>query len=163
MKTVLLMRHAKSSWAESGLSDHERPLNDRGEMAAARMGRLLVQQNLSPDAILHSTAARARDTARRAAKAGALSASLEARRELYLAAPEAYIAVLQALPSRVGCVLVVGHNPGLEELVTTLSGRHERMPTAALAELSLDIGEWPELGLATPLAAFRVFRPKELD
>jgi len=163
MKTLLLMRHAKSSWAETGQSDHERPLNERGEKAAKRMGRLLIEQNLRPDAILHSTAVRARDTASRVAKAGALTATLDARRELYLAAPDVYVAVLHTLPSPSGCALVVGHNPGLEELVARLAGQHESMPTAALAELRLDISEWPELSLGTEVEAVRMFRPKELD
>lgn len=163
MKTLLLMRHAKSSWAAPGLADHDRPLNERGETASLRMGRLLVERNLRPDALLHSTALRAVQTAHRVAKAAGLTVSLDARRELYLAPPHTYIELAQDLPSDVECALLIGHNPGLEELVSSLSGLEQHVPTAALAEVRLNVATWSDLALSPRPEAVQLFRPKELD
>jgi phosphohistidine phosphatase len=163
MKTLLLMRHAKSSWAAPGLADHDRPLNERGERASLRMGRLLVERTLRPDALLHSTALRAVQTALRVVKAGGLAVSLDARRELYLAPPHTYIELARDLPDDVECALLIGHNPGLEELVSSLSGEQQHVPTAALAEVRLNVATWSELTLSPRAEAVRLFRPKELD
>jgi phosphohistidine phosphatase len=163
MKTLLLMRHAKSSWASAGVADHDRPLNERGEKASVRMGQLLRERNLRPDVLLLSTALRAMQTAERVAKAAGLDLPLRTRRDLYLAPPSAYIALAQTLPRDVECALVIGHNPGLEELVAGLAGRHERMPTAALAQASFDVATWADLTLDGAAETVHVFRPKELD
>ena len=163
MKTLLLMRHAKSSWASAGVADHDRPLNERGEKASARMGQLLRERNFRPDVLLLSTALRAVQTAERVAEAAGLQLPLQTRRELYLAPPSTYISLAQQLPRDARCALLIGHNPGLEELVASLAGRHERMPTAALAEIPLNLATWAELSLDGPGEGVRVFRPKELD
>lgn len=163
MKTLLLMRHAKSSWANVGVADHDRPLNDRGEKASVRMGRLLLERNLCPHAIVHSTARRARQTAERVAEASGFTLPLDARQELYLAPPRAYVAVALTLGDDVERALLIGHNPGLEELVTHLTGEEQHMPTAALAEVRLNLTTWAELSLSVRPEAVRVFRPKELD
>lgn len=165
MKTLLLMRHAKSSWASAGLADHDRALNERGEKASVRMGQLLRERNLRPDVLLLSTARRAVQTAERVAKTAGMPVPLQTRAELYLAPPSTYISIAHRLPSDARCALLIGHNPGLEELVTSLARRHERMPTAALAEITLNIETWAELSLdgPEPGVEVQVFRPKELD
>jgi phosphohistidine phosphatase len=163
MKTLLLMRHAKSSWADGDLADHDRPLNERGETASLRMGRLLVELGLRPDVLVHSTALRAVQTAERVVRAAGLSLALDSRRDLYLAPPRTYLAVARELPDDVECALLVGHNPGLEELVSSLAGEHQRMPTAALAEVRLNIATWSDLSQGVRADEVRLFRPKELD
>ena len=162
-KTLLLLRHAKSSWKDESLSDHERPLNRRGPKAAPRMGRLLREEGLVPQRILSSTAVRARTTAWAAAEASGFAGDVSLCPQLYLAPPEVYVDVARGLEGDPGRVLLVGHNPGIEQLVGELTGSDRRMPTAALAVVSLPIARWSELGRKTSGKLVRLWRPKELD
>jgi len=145
MKTLLILRHAKSSWNDAGMSDHDRPLNDRGKEDAPRIGRLLRDQGLEPDLILSSTAKRARSTAKRVVEGGELACSLQLLDELYLASADTYIEVLRRQPAAYERVLVVGHNPGLEELVLLLTGTSLALPTGALVQVEFEIDTWSEL------------------
>lgn len=163
MKTLFLLRHAKSSWDDARLDDHERPLNKRGRKTAPRMGRLLRDEGLSPDAVLSSGAVRAIATARAVCEALGYEGVIDRREELYLAAPGAYLRALEQLPDETERPLVVGHNPGLEDLLEALCGRSERMPTAALAVVELPIERWRDLELDGRARCRRVWRPKELD
>ncbi len=113
MKTIILMRHAKSSWKETDLADHERPLNKRGEKDAPRMGKLLRDHNLVPQVILSSTAVRCSQTAEAVADKIDYKNEVIYSPTLYLAEPQTYLDALQGLSDDVDCVLVVGHNPGL--------------------------------------------------
>ncbi len=165
MKTLLILRHAKSSWTEPELDDHDRPLNDRGRRDAPRMGRLIQRQNLIPDTVLTSTANRARRTAELAIEAWGQPTALTPIENLYLAAPGVYLIWLGQLDSQedpTDRVMVVGHNPGVEELVTLLSGARERMPTAALARIDLPIDSWPEVVSGVEGTLVDLWRPKEL-
>jgi phosphohistidine phosphatase len=146
MKTLLLLRHGKSSWKYESLPDHERPLSRRGIRDAPRMGRLLAERDLCPDHVVSSTAVRAQTTARLAAEAAGYEGAVDLRDELYMSGPEAYLDVLRALPSEAERVLIVGHNPDLEELLHRLTGADEGLPTAALARVSARIQGWKELG-----------------
>ena len=130
MKTLLILRHAKSSWKHPGLADHDRPLNRRGNRDAPRVGLLLRRQGLTPDLIISSTAERARSTAAQVADRSGYGGPVELNRQLYLAEPEAIVDVVRTLGSEASRVLVVGHNPGLEALVAGLAGRAEVLPTA---------------------------------
>lgn len=161
MKTLLLLRHAKSSWAEPDESDHDRPLNDRGKRDAPRVGEFLRDEHLKPDVVLSSTAKRARKTARKALKASGFNTELELVEEFYLATPAAYISKLKGLPDRVDCVLVVGHNPGMAELLETLTQQEHDFPTAALAVLELPVGSWSEFELDTPAKLISFWTPKQ--
>jgi len=163
MKTMLILRHAKSSWANTRLADHDRPLNKRGKTDASRMGVLMRREEIIPDWIISSTAERALATAEAVALALDFEGELEQTRELYLADPEAYIEVCSQLPDQVNQLLVVGHNPGIEELVTLLTGARETMPTAALAQVSLPIANWKELDEATEGKLVNLWWPKALD
>lgn len=145
MKTLLILRHAKSSWANPALSDFERPLKKRGKRDAPRMGRLIRQQDLVPDFILSSPAKRARNTAKAAAEECGYEGEIEYVPEFYPGDPMTHIETLADVPDWCQIVMVVGHNPGLEELIYVLAGESARMPTAALAELSLPIDHWVEL------------------
>lgn len=117
MKSLLILRHAKSSWKHPELSDHNRPLNRRGKNDALRIGKLLKKEKLIPDIIISSTAIRAHVTADTVAKACEYKGEVTLDRSLYAAGPEAYFKVLRSLSDDYLKVLVVGHNPGIEELL----------------------------------------------
>lgn len=163
MKTLLILRHAKSSWEDAGLKDHDRPLNPRGVRDAPRMGRLIVELDLVPDLILSSTAVRARSTAELVAEELEPTPEIEDVRALYFAAADDYLEVLREHAGDAERVMVVGHNPSLTTLVTRLTNALERMPTAALAHVELDIDDWAELDKDTPGELIDVWRPKELE
>jgi phosphohistidine phosphatase len=166
MKTLMLLRHAKSSWADEDLDDHDRPLDPRGEEAAPAMGRLMAEQGLVPELILSSTALRARATAELVASASGFTGEIRLSEELYLAPAGVLLDTVRLAVCGAGDdvsrLLVIAHNPGLENLVAILSGRPERFPTAALAVFDLDIDSWNdlELGVATRLRG--LWRPREL-
>ena len=162
MKTLLVMRHAKSSWDDERLADHDRPLNRRGIKAAKRMGRLLRDEKLLPDLIMSSSALRAKTTAELLAHASNHEGPIRERRELYLAEPAGYIEVLRELGASAERVLVIGHNPGLEELIEALTGDELRMPTAAIAVVSLPISSFADLEAGVEGKLVRRFRAKDL-
>lgn len=126
------------------MSDHERPLNDRGRRDAPRMGRLLRNEGLVPDLIISSTAVRAWRTAEAAAETAGYENELLTTRQLYHAGPEEIAAVARGVPDEVKRLLLVGHNPGMSEMVDWVTGLPEALPTAALAQLSLPIQRWAE-------------------
>jgi phosphohistidine phosphatase len=161
MKSLILLRHAKSSWADPGISDYDRPLNDRGKRDAPRVGEVFVERGISPGLVLSSSAKRARKTARKLLDASGLDVELRLLDEFYLAAPETYIRELQKLPDDIQQVVVVGHNPGLEELVRSLVGRHEHLPTAALVLMELPIDSWTELRINTAGSLAWIWTPSQ--
>lgn len=163
MKTLLLMRHAKSSWDDDGVSDHDRPLNSRGERSAPQMAAILVHGAITPDLILSSTALRARSTAFAVAEAFDWKPELRLRRGLYMASPAQILEEISGVSDEVGCLLVVGHNPGTEELVSDLSAMRQAMPTAAIAQFSLAVDDWAEVGPAPGAELVHVWRPREVD
>lgn len=164
MKTLMLLRHAKSSWKDSDVEDHERPLNKRGKTTAPRMGRLLSKEGLLPDLILSSTAVRARDTAKALAKAASFKGPIELLEGLYLATAGKLMDEAQShTPDSVGRLLLVGHNPGMEDLVEILSGKREAFPTGALAVFEVGIPRWKDLELGVETKLLRVYRPKEME
>lgn len=162
MKTLLLLRHAKSSWANDRLSDFDRPLNDRGRGDAPRMGRLLSRLDMVPDLIISSAAKRAATTAELVAVSAGYGEEIRYTEALYLAEAEEYLTVARRVDDGVTTLMLVGHNPGLEELVTHLAGHDERMPTAALAAFRLSIDTWQKVGEQTTRELLGVWRPKEL-
>lgn len=163
MKTLLILRHAKSSWDNAHLADHERPLNERGQRDAPRMGRLLRSSGLVPDLIVSSSAERALTTAEAVALACDYDKPIHVTRRLYHALPDAYLAAVREFAQDEERVMVVGHNPGIEDLVERLGGELQRMPTAALAQVEFDISYWLELKEDAPCRLINLWRPKELD
>lgn len=145
MRYLFILRHAKSSWDNARLADHDRPLNERGLRDGPYMGQLLRREGLLPDLIITSTAERALQTAEMVALACGYDRELQVTRHFYLAGPESYLTTLRQLPGEVQSAMVVGHNPGMEELLERLTGRSEAMPTAALAHLELPITHWADL------------------
>jgi len=162
MKTLLILRHAKSGWDDPDLPDHDRPLTERGKKDAKRIGQLLLERGLVPDQVLSSTAKRARKTAGHVAKACRYAGEVEQTKRLYLASPPQIMEVLREVGDEHATVLVVAHNPGLEELVRQLTGQPEPMPTATLAQVSVDIGSWQSLSVPSGGRLVHVWRPKEL-
>ena len=150
MKTLLILRHAKSSWKHDHLADHDRPLKKRGEADAVKMGECIRRQNLTPDLIISSTAKRARATAILAAEACHYDNEIKQTRAFYGAEPADYIRVLRQLDGGYQCVMIVGHNPGLESLLETFTDAFESLPTAALAQVDLPIESWQDLTEDTP-------------
>jgi phosphohistidine phosphatase len=127
------------------------------------MGRLLVAENLVPELIISSTATRAKSTAQAVAAAAGYPAEIHYSRELYLADPDTYLEVAAAVDDRYQCLMLVGHNPGLEELVADLSGSEERMTTAALACVRLPISKWREISPSMSIDSLQIWRPKEIS
>lgn len=162
MKQLLVLRHAKSSWKDESLRDFDRPLNKRGKKDAPRMGELLANLDLRPDLIITSAATRARLTAEAVADNSGYDGDIEATRALYMAMPDDYVAVLNQVADLNSLVMVVGHNPGIEDFVHDLAGGWERMPTAALAHIELEIETWKSLDLDTPGKLLNIWLPKEL-
>jgi len=163
VKTLLLLRHAKSSWKDPALADHDRPLKKRGRRDAPKIGRLLVERGIVPGLILTSSAARARETAEAVRGASGETAELRELRELYAALPPDYARLLRAVPDGREPVMVVGHNPALEELLEALTGVQETLPTAALARIEIPIEHWERLELDGSGRLVRIWRPRELD
>ena len=162
MRTLLVLRHAKSSRKHPELADHDRPLSKRGKRDAPRMGKLIQRRRLTPALIISSTARRARWTADEVADWCAYDGAVHLERRLYLAGPGAVIDVARDLAGSATRVLVVGHNPGLEELIARLTGRSEIFPTAALARIDLPIDDWKELRSTVKGRLVNLWRPKEL-
>jgi phosphohistidine phosphatase len=163
MKTLLLLRHAKSSWKQPEMNDHERPLNKRGKKEAPQVGRYLKANNLVPDLILSSTARRAHDTALAVAKESGFAKPIEMCQDLYMSEPACYLDILQRLPDSVNRVLVVGHNPDLDALLTLLTDVTQHMATAALAHIDLPITSWAELNEATDGRLKNLWAPHEQE
>ncbi len=161
MKTLLLMRHAKSSRDDPGTADHERPLNDRGRRDAPTMGSRLASAGLIPDGVLSSDALRARQTAEAAAAAAGFRKSIRYLASLYAAEPAACLAALRELPDDENRVLLIGHNPETEDLIKLLTGQEVAMPTAAIAHLDLPIERWSDLTSQTRGELVKVLRPKD--
>jgi phosphohistidine phosphatase len=162
MKTLLVLRHAKSSWDDSALDDHERPLNQRGRRDAPRMGKLMREYGLIPDVVISSDAVRARLTADAVAEAASFTGEIRRDSHLYLAGPADILSLLQRVREDAQTVMIVGHNPGLEQLVEQLTGKPQDLPTAALAQIGLPIDQWRDLKRSTRGTLVGLWRPKEL-
>jgi phosphohistidine phosphatase len=163
MKTLLLLRHAKSSWKDDSLEDHDRPLNDRGKTEAPKIGQLLLDQHLLPDMILSSDAKRCRRTIEKVCETAGYRGETILTSELYLANPATYLKVVSRLPEQIARVLVVGHNPGMEQLLELLTERYEPMTTAALARIDLaGLQRWSAIDAATRGELVKLWQPMEL-
>ena len=162
-RELLILRHAKSSWAEEGLDDWERPLNERGERDAPRVGKRLREESLLPDLIITSDAVRAETTARTVARAAGYAGRIVLAPELFHASPGAIIDVIRNIDaSNARTIMIVGHNPGLEELVAQLTGERIDLPTAALVHISLPVDEWLDVSAARDATLLDVWRPRDL-
>lgn len=162
MKHLLLLRHAKSDWGNAALHDLERPLNRRGLEAAPRIGRVLGEQQARPTLVLCSPAVRTRETATLALAAANSDAPVHFDERIYEAPASRLLEVLADADDAHAAVLLIGHNPGLSELLAHLTQDARAMPTAALAVISLDIENWAAIDRARGRLEMFV-KPRDLD
>ena len=162
MKTLLVMRHAKSSWKTEGMADQDRPLNERGKRDAPRMGQWLKEQGIHPECILSSSAKRARKTAKAVAEVLGCEDAIDVRDELYGAGPDEYILLLRALPDSVGTVLIVAHDPTVSHFVSAHAGTLTEMPTGAIAQFNVPVEFWKNFGPSTKCELRDYWTPKSL-
>ncbi len=162
-KTLIIMRHAKSSWDNPGLADYDRPLNKRGLRDASRMAQWLSESELIPDQVIASAACRANQTASIVTNELALETDIFETRDLYLSDYDAYLEQVSYLPNNVETVLVIGHNPTMESLVYLLSGESVSMPTAAIAVIQLPIDTWSDQVTSASANLVKHVFPKSLD
>lgn len=162
MKVLLLLRHAKSSWELAGISDHDRPLNNRGKRDAPRMGKVLFEEGIVPEIIISSSAIRARSTAKKVSKSSHYKGQVIIESSLYRGGPMEYLNVLRRQPDQARTVLMVGHNPDIEELLEMLTRKEVIMPTCGLAAVNLPVERWMKLTNSIKAELRKVWRPKEL-
>src|SRR4051812_11043970 len=172
VRTILLLRHAKSAWGQAGLDDHERPLNGRGQRAAEAMADYIVEKAPRPELILCSTALRTRQTlAPLVQRLAAPAPPISLEKGLYLASEQALLARLRAVDETIRTVLLIGHNEGIGVLAAALAGTgalgtlaalQEKFPTGALATLRV-VGDGYWRDLAPGVAELLAFvRPRDL-
>jgi phosphohistidine phosphatase len=154
MKTIYMLRHAKSSWDDSSLPDHDRPLSDRGRAAAPRMGAYMDEAGYLPDLVLCSTSTRTRQTLDAVLSELGAEPAIEFQEELYLAGPGEMVDLVRSVPDTVESVLMVGHNPGTGMVAAALSGdgpperihlMRAKFPTAGLAIIELSVDRWKDV------------------
>ena len=150
MKTLLVMRHAKSDWGAAFADDHERPLARRGVRAARRMGRFVAEAGVAPELVISSTAVRALTTAELAAEAGDWGCPIVTTGDFYASDAVSVLERVGETEAGVERLLIAGHEPTSSALVTWLIGDGRvRMPTAAVACLDLPHGGWADLAPGT--------------
>ena len=161
MKTLFLVRHAKSSPASPPLPDRERPLDDRGRHDAPKMGQRLAKSGVKkPDLLVSSPALRALTTAQLIAdEIGYQREDIVVDERLYASSPDNLLAVIGALDDKLDRVMLVGHNPEFTELAHRLSSEITDMPTCAVAEFRFDATAWADVGEVAP-AKVRMDVPK---
>lgn len=142
MKTLYLLRHAKSGWNDPGLQDFDRPLNASGRETAPLVGRFLQKRKLRVDLIVSSPAERARQTATLVKEAAGLSAELLYDGRIYEADAARLLEVVTGAGETADALMLVGHNPGMEELLRLLTGEERQMRTATLACVALEVEKW---------------------
>jgi phosphohistidine phosphatase len=146
MKKLILMRHGKSSWKETNLSDFDRPLKKRGQRDVPLMAKLLQEEELVPELILSSPAARCRETVALANESFGLSEEkIIWIKDLYMADAEDYLEALEKYAGSEKTVMICGHNPSLEGLLQVVTGNFDALSTAGVAYLKLDIHNWKDV------------------
>jgi phosphohistidine phosphatase len=144
MRTLYLLRHAKSSWKDASLSDFERPLKGRGREAAQRIGERLAQEKLKAPWVICSPAVRTRETAEIVLKSAKLRVEERFDERIYEASIRDLLQVVEEIPDEKSVVILIGHNPGFEELLSFLTNESRRMPTCALAKIKFDVS-WKDI------------------
>jgi len=168
MHTLYLLRHAKSSWSDPTLPDHERPLARRGRRDAKRIAKHLVRLGIEPELVLCSSAERTRETLELLRSALGATPKVRLEEELYAASSDELLERIRAVPEAVASLMLIGHNPGLHQLALVLASTgaeldrlEAKFPTGALATLSLANTTWSQLSRADAVLAAYVV-PKQL-
>lgn len=163
MKSVYLLRHAKSDWSGDYSTDHERPLSKRGRQAATTIGRFLSAIRQPPEAVITSTAVRARTTVEIAASSGGWSCPILEKPALYGGSTEEVLMAIRGAPAATGRLLLAGHEPVWSDAVSRLAGGGAvNMVTAAVARVDLSIDSWEQAGFGLGTLAWLV-TPKLLQ
>ncbi|HJU92200.1 MAG TPA: histidine phosphatase family protein [Pyrinomonadaceae bacterium] len=145
MRTLYLLRHAKSSWKDATLPDYDRPLKDRGRKAAKRIGKYIAAEKLNNPLVVCSPAVRARETAEIVLKHAHLPVEVRYEERIYEASLRDLVQVVSEIPDDKPLVILIGHNPGFEELLAYLTGEGRRMPTCALAKIKFEVESWKDI------------------
>lgn len=161
MKSIFLLRHAKSSWDDPSRSDHERSLNQRGRRAARQMGEFAAEKNIVPERIICSTAVRTQETAEIFLTASGIEVEMFSTDRVYEASAGELFDLLAESDDMANSVLLIGHNPGIADLVYRLTGNVETVPTATLISISTDAKNWSDL-VPDCGQLEGIYRPKEL-
>ena len=168
MKTLYVLRHAKSDWGDASLRDFDRPLNERGRKAAKALGKELRKRDLKPDLVLASPALRANQTLQRVQDGYGTAFDVTEDERIYLADADALVDAIRHVPDDSKRLMIVGHNPGLQELVLALaepSGLRdeaaEKFSTATLAEIRFNVESWPDISPGAGVLQI-LLRPRDL-
>lgn len=145
MKKLYIIRHAKSSWKDTSLDDFERPLNKRGEKNSKFMGEFLKDKKIMPDVILSSRAFRAKETAKNIAKKIHYTKEIIFDENMYEANVQTLLNRIETIDNKLKSVFVIGHNPGLNMLVTKLVALHENIPTCGIVAIEFSCDNWSEI------------------
>jgi phosphohistidine phosphatase len=150
MKTLYIIRHAKSSWDQPGLSDFDRPLNERGKRDAPRMGKRLKEKAVVPNLMLSSPAKRALSTCRRIAEIlGYLPDKIKTEKSLYHADEDEILSVIRNIKDKHDVLMIFGHNPGLTDFVNQLSHKKtltiDNIPTCGVVAFRFDVESWQRI------------------
>jgi phosphohistidine phosphatase len=164
MKDLLLVRHAKSDWGDGDLKDHERPLAKRGRRDAPAMARHLLAQKVFPKIIVCSTAERARQTAELMLGETTFDGKLLFYNELYASSVPRYLKLIRGVPDgEASPLMIVGHNPEMEEALHLFTGIREHVPTCCVIWLQIDIQHWSNLPDHPQAELKALWKPKEID
>lgn len=144
MRVLYLLRHAKSSWGDPTLRDFDRPLKKRGREAAERIGQRMASENLSNPLVICSPAVRTRQTADLVLKSANLQLDPRFDERIYEASLRELVQIVTEIPDASEVAIMIGHNPGFEELLSFLTGEYRRMPTCALAKIRIDVS-WKDV------------------
>lgn len=164
MKTLFLVRHAKSSWENFRLSDSDRPLNEQGERDAPRMGKRLASRGVKPDVLISSPALRAHSTAIKiAAEIGYPEEDIQTKAKLYFEGISGMLDIIRSLNSAVNVAMLFGHNPTMTQAVNSLAqAAIGNVPTCGIAEIQFDVESWQDVDEV--LGTMQLFDyPKRID
>ena len=162
MKTLLLMRHAKSSWRDDSLTDFQRPLNERGQNDAPRVGQWIQESGYRPEVLFSSSSVRTRETASLFLPELDPTPEVSYFDELYHADVPTLTKFIQRADAEVQTLMILAHNPGMEQLISLLKGVYEELPTSGLGVFQLDILRWDTFSSNSPAKVLACITPKEL-
>lgn len=164
MKTILLLRHAKSSWNNQGLTDFDRPLNERGNRQAIQMGKKILSLGDLPELIIHSTAKRTSETTKIISKEMGIAADrIKQDQSMYLSSYNNLLSVIDSIPDSINCIMLVGHNPGITDLSNYLTQNYiDNIPTCGAVKIDAFVDSWQEIARGIGSQKYFIY-PKMFD
>jgi phosphohistidine phosphatase len=160
MKTVYILRHGKSSWSQSDVSDFDRELLITGKERTAKIAKLMLAKESIPELLICSPAKRAKQTAKIISKK--LNKSIELNPRLYPGGIDQILNIIYSLSDNYKSVMIIGHNPGLTTAVNELmDSQYDWLPTSGLAIANYEVEKWTDIALVRPKEV-KIFAPKEL-